>query len=162
MAPGDASPIRGRFALRLAVVWAVLFGLYLLFAGSLGLGEAGAGAVSAGLGSLWWARAGRTGGIHFSGWTRSLGPVWKAVAAMPAATARVGGQLVGAVLRGGPPGIVAYRRDADSAWASADTPAERAFGLIGASLAPDTYVLRENGGDGGIVEHSLSPEGARP
>jgi hypothetical protein len=162
MASGDAPSNHGHHARRLAVVWAVLFGLYMLFAGSLSLTEAGTGAVCAGLGALWWARAGRTGGTHFSGWTRSLRPVWDALLAMPGATARVGGRLVGAALRGGPPGSVAYRRDADSAWATADTPAERALGLIGASLAPDTYVLRENGGDGGIVEHSLSPEGSRP
>jgi hypothetical protein len=162
MASGDASSMSGHFALRLAVVWAVLFGLYMLFAGSLSLDEAVTGAACAGVGSVWWARAGRTGGIHFSGWTRCLGPVGKALAAMPGATVRVGGQLVGAVLRGGPPGSVAYRRDADSAWADAETPAERALGLIGASLAPDTYVLREHGGDGGIVDHALSPEGVRP
>ncbi len=162
MTSGDAPSMSRHFALRLAVVWAVLFGLYMLFAGSLSLDEAGVGAACAGAGGLWWARAGRTGGTHFSGWTRSLRPVWDALVAMPGATVRVGGQLVGAVLRGGPPGSVAYRRDADSAWAQADTPAERALGLIGASLAPDTYVLRENGGDGGIVDHSLSPEGTRP
>jgi hypothetical protein len=162
MASDDASSMSGHFALRLSFVWAVLFGLYMLFAGSFSLDEAGAGAVCAGFGALWWARAGRTGGTHFSGWTRSLRPVWDALLAMPGATARVGGRLVGVVLRGGPPGSVAYKRDADSAWAQADTAAERALGLIGASLAPDTYVLRENGGDGGIVDHALSPAGKHP
>lgn len=151
----------GHFALVLAVVWVELFALYILFAGSFSLNEGMVGAASAALGCIWWAFAGRSGGLRFSGWTASLRPVGHAVLALPGATARVGGQLVRAVIRGDTSGIVAYERDTGSAWANADSPAERALGLIAASLAPDSYVLREKGGDAGIVTHSLAPSGAK-
>lgn len=150
----------GRFALAIAAVWAVLFGLYVMFSGTLSLNEAVTGAGASALACVWWAFAGRKGGMRFSGWLRYLSLIGQAVLGLPRATATVAGQLGRIAVHGGPPGVVAYERDADSAWAYADAPAERALGLIAASLAPDSYVLREKGGDAGIVEHSLAPRGA--
>ncbi|MCJ2013042.1 hypothetical protein [Methylobacterium sp. J-076] len=152
----------GHFALALAVAWVTLFAFYLMFAGSVSLNEAGTGAAAATLACIWWAFGGRRGGMRFSGWPSALGPLWRATVGLPAATAKVAGQLARAAIRGAPPGTVDYERDADSAWATAEAPAERALGLIAASLAPDSYVLREKGGDAGIVTHSLAPQEARP
>lgn len=149
----------GRFALAIAVVWVVLFGLYLMFSGTFSLNEAMTGAGASALSCVWWGFAGRGGGIRFSGWIRYLSPIGQAILALPGATAKVAGQLARIALQGGPPGAVAYERGAESAWAHGEAPAERALGLIAASLAPDSYVLREKGGDAGIVEHSLAPRG---
>ncbi len=151
----------GHFALTTAAAWLVLFALYMLFAGSFSLDEAATGAGAATLACIWWALGGRGGGMRFSGWTGFLSPVWQSLLALPGATFHVGRQLLGFVLHGAPPGRTTYERDADSAWAMADAPAERALGLIAKSLAPDSFVLREKGGDAGIVEHSLSESEAR-
>lgn len=153
---------RERVALGVAGAWLVLMGLYILFVGSLSLNEAMAGAASALLASLWWARTGRIGGKHFDGWFSALRPLTGALLAMPAATVKVGGQLVGVVLRGVPQGTVAYRRGADSTWASSDKPAERAYGLIATSLAPDSYILRDDEGNGGVLDHALARQEPRP
>lgn len=158
--PSDSAAANPRlFALTAAAAWVVLFALYLLFAGSFSLDEAATGAAAATLACLWWALGGRRGGMRFAGWTRHLGRLAKATLALPAATARVAGQLVHHIRYGRPPGRTLYERDAESAWAVADTPAERALGLIAKSLAPDSFVLREKGGDAGIVEHRLSGGG---
>ncbi|GJE40542.1 hypothetical protein [Methylobacterium persicinum] len=162
MSPPPTTSSPGRFALAIAAVWLLLFALYILCAGSLSLNEGLAGAVTAALGSIWWAFAGRGGGMRFSGWMSGLGPVGHAILGLPGATGRVAGQLVHAVIGGGPRGSVAYERDAESAWANAELPAERALGLIAASLAPDSFVLREKGGDTGIVMHTLAPVGGKP
>lgn len=146
----------GHFALTTAFAWVVLLALYMLFAGSFSLDEAATGAAAASLACLWWALGGRRGGMRFTGWTRHLAPIAGAILTLPAATVRVAGQLVHTIRHGEPPGTTAYERDADSAWAMADAPAERALGLIAKSLAPDSFVLREKGGDAGIVEHRLS------
>lgn len=161
MLPPSRTRRPGDFALVIAVIWVILFALYILFAGSLDLNEGIAGAAAAALGCIWWAFAGRRGGMRFSGWIVSLRPIGDAIVALPRATARVAGQLVRAAIGGAPPGTVTYERDADSAWTRADRPAGRALGLIAASLAPDSYVLREKGGDAGIVTHTLAPSGAR-
>lgn len=156
MSPASATETSKHFARTTASAWVVLFALYMLFAGSVSLDEAATGAAAATLACLWWAFGGRRGGMRFDGWTRHLGPLGRAVLALPAATARVAGHLVLPIRRREPPGTTAFERDADSAWAVADAPAERALGLIAKSLAPDSFVLREKGGDAGIVEHRLS------
>jgi len=163
MPPGDASSMsRERLALGVAGAWLVLMALYILFVGSLSLNEAMAGATSALLASLWWARVGRIGGKHFDGWFTALRPLGGALLALPAATMKVGAQLVGIVLRGVPQGDVAYRSGADSAWARSDEPAERAYGLIATSLSPDSYILRDDEGDGGVLDHALTRPGPQP
>ncbi|MFC6790140.1 hypothetical protein ACFQE0_11235 [Methylobacterium komagatae] len=161
MSQPSAATKPGHFALTTAAAWVVLFALYMLLAGSLSLDEAATGAGAATLACIWWAVGGRGGGMRFSGWTGFLGPIWRSLIALPGATIRVGRQLLGFVLHGAPPGHTTYERDAASAWATADAPAERALGLIAKSLAPDSFVLREKGGDAGIVEHSLSESEAR-
>ena len=143
-------------------VWAVLFALYVLFVGSLSLNEGLVGAASAAISCLWWAKAGRIGGKRFDGWASALRPLGGALVALPAATMTVAHQLVMVVLRGGPDGAVAHRSGNDNAWAHADRPADRACGLIAASLAPDTYIVRDDGGDGGILDHALARDGAHP
>lgn len=149
----------GHFSLALVGAWATLFSLYFLFAGSVSLNEAATGVAASTLACIWWAVGGRRGGMRFAGWFGALGPVGHAVLTLPAATVKVAGQLVRTAFHGSPPGDVSYERDANSAWATAEAPVDRALGLIGASLAPDSYVLREKGGDAGIVEHSLSTWG---
>ena len=159
MPSASATARPGHFALAALAAWVILFALYLLFAGSVSLDEAGTGAAAATLACIWWAFGGRRGGMRFAGWLYHLAPLGRAVAALPGATARVAGQLVHHIRYGRPPGRTVYERDSDSAWANADTPAEQALGLIAKSLAPDSYVLREKGGDTGIVEHRLSGGG---
>lgn len=159
MASNSAAARPGHFALAALIAWVVLFALYLLLAGSTSLDEAATGAAAATLACIWWAFAGRRGGMRFGGWAHHLAPLGHAVIALPGATARVAGQLNHHILYGRPPGRTVYERDSDSAWANADTPAEQALGLIAKSLAPDSFVLREKGGDAGIVEHRLSGGG---
>ncbi len=144
------------------MVCGVLFGLYVLFVGSISINEAIAGALSTIVATLWWIRIGRMNGVRFAGWLAAMRPLGGALAALPGATIKVGRQLVGVIVRGGPPGAVAYRREEDSAWASADRPAERAFGLIAASLSPDSFIVREDGGDKGTLDHALARGGSKP
>ncbi len=161
MPPADHPDMaRRRFVAGLSVAWAVLFGLYLLFSGSVGIDELIAGSGSALVGCVWWARAGRIGGKRFDHWFPALRPLGGALLMLPGATVRVGAQLLSVVVRGTPEGSVAYRRGTDSDWATADRPAERAYGLIAASLSPDTFILRDDGGDGGIVDHALARKDA--
>jgi hypothetical protein len=141
---------------------AVLFGLYVLCVGSISVNEALAGALSTGLAILWWVRIGRLNGVRFAGWFPAMRPLGGALLALPGATAKVAGQLARVVIRGAPQGAVAYRRESDSAWATAERPAERAFGLIAASLSPDSFILRDDGGDRGILDHALAREGGTP
>ncbi len=141
---------------------AVLFGLYVLCVGSISINESLAGALSTGLAILWWVRIGRMNGVRFAGWFPAMRPLGGALLALPGATAKVAGQLVRVVIRGGPPGAVAYRRGTDSAWATAERPAARALGLIAASLSPDSFILRDDGGDQGILDHALGREGETP
>lgn len=162
MSSASATAKPGHFALTTAAAWVVLFALYMLLAGAFSLDEAATGAAAATLACIWWAFGGRRGGMRFAGWTRQLGPIARAVLALPGATARVAGQLVHHIRYGRPPGRTLYERDADGAWANADLPAERALGLIAKSLAPDSFVLREKGGDSGIVEHRLAGGGDEP
>jgi hypothetical protein len=152
--PPEAKP--GPSVVTAIAVGIVLFGLYVLFVGSISVNEAIAGGISTALAVAWWAGIGRRDGVRFAGWLPAMRPVGDALLALPRATARVAGQLLHVVLRGGPEGAVAYRREADSAWASAERPVERAFGLIAASLSPDSYILREDGGDKGILDHALA------
>ncbi len=159
MSSDSAAANHRLFALTAAAAWVVLFALYLLFAGSFSLDEAATGAAAATLACLWWALGGRRGGMRFAGWTRHLGP-HRQGDPRPARRDGAGGGATRPPhpLRppAGPDPLRAGRR---SAWAVADTPAERALGLIAKSLAPDSFVLREKGGDAGIVEHRLSGGG---
>lgn len=135
---------------------AVLFGLYVLCVGSISVNEALAGALSTGLAILWWVRTGRMNGVRFAGWFPAMRPLGGALLALPGATAKVAGQLARVVIRGGPPGAVAYHREKDDAWATAERPAERAFGLIAASLSPDSFIVSDDGGDQGVLDHALA------
>jgi hypothetical protein len=156
MPPGASPPARrGRSALGIATTWVVLAGLYVLFVGSFSLSEAIAGSVSAALGCAWWVHTGGRGDIRFPGGIGELRPLGTALLGLPGATLRVASELAGTVARGSPLGTVGYRRDAGSAWARADEPGERALGLVAASLAPDSFVLREDAGDSGILDHRL-------
>jgi len=159
MSSASAAVRPGHFALTTAFAWVVLLALYMLFAGSFSLDEAATGAAAATLACLWWAFGSRRGGMRFAGWTGQLGSIGRAILTLPRATGRVAGQLVHHIRYGRPPGRTLYERDADSAWANAEAPAERALGLIAKSLTPDSFVLREKGGDAGIVEHRLSGGG---
>lgn len=143
------------------VVCVVLFGLYVLFVGSISVNEAIAGGLSTILATLWWVRIGRMNGVRFAGWLAAMRPLASALVTLPGATMKVARQLGGVVVRGAPPGAVAYRREEDSTWAFADRPAERAFGLIAASLSPDSYIVREDGGDKGTLDHALAREGSK-
>ena len=156
------SPRRGYPFLRFAGVWAVLFALYVLFVGSLSLNEAIVGTASAALACLWWAKAGRVGGKQVDGWASALRPLGGALVALPGATMTVARQLVTVVLSGGPDGAVAHKSPKDAPWAHADAPAERAYGLIAASLSPDAYIVREDEGDGGLLDHALARGGSAP
>lgn len=144
------------------VVCVVLFALYVLFVGSISVNETIAGGLSTILATLWWVRIGRMNGVRFAGWLAAMRPLGGALAALPGATLKVGRQLVGVIVRGGPPGSVAYRPEGESAWASADRPAERAFGLIAASLSPDSFIVREDEGDKGTLDHALARGGSKP
>lgn len=154
-------PTVARLALGLAFVWVALFGIYVLFVGSLSVNEALAGGGSVTFACLWWARSGRITGKHFNGWLMALRPLGGALAGLPGGTAKVAGQLAAVAFHGGPQGGVAYRRGADNGWASSDWPAERAYGLIATSLSPDSYIVRDDEGDRGILDHALDRDGGR-
>ncbi|MDP4024183.1 hypothetical protein Q8W71_16260 [Methylobacterium sp. NEAU 140] len=149
----------GSRILHRAAVWIVLAAVYLLFAGSVSLNEALAGAVCASLGTLWWDRAARRGGLSFRVALPALRPLAEAALGLPRRTLRVGARLARALVDGRDLGTVERRTAAGIPWTRAEgpeAPAVRAFGLLGASLAPDSYVMHLDTEHGQVMCHVLT------
>ena len=146
--------------MRVALVWIVLAGTYVLFVGSFGTNEAIACAASASLAALWWHQVARRGGTRFAIPPGAVTAIARAAAGLPARTAWVAARLAGACLGVDGSGSSRTRPLSASGWPGATARGDegatgRALGLLAASLAPDSYVLRLNTARRDIVEHTL-------
>jgi hypothetical protein len=148
------------FMLNLIALWTTLAGLYLVLAGTVSLTEAVCAAFCASLGVVWAWRACSHGTLRF-GFSRStLATVGASVAAVPAQLAEVGRRLVGCVLGRKTTGSTRTRPLHDLATSPVPADARqaagwRAVGVIAASLAPASFILRLEPGHDRLLEHGF-------
>jgi hypothetical protein len=123
------------------IAWALLGGVYLLFAGQASADELVAAAACGLAGALWSAALGRVATVRFRWSGRALGALGHGVAGLPSGAAKVAGALVAALFgraRGRlveAPFVHGRREDrTDVAW--------RAAAVLGRSTAPDSFVVR--------------------
>ncbi|SDM43125.1 hypothetical protein SAMN05216360_10271 [Methylobacterium phyllostachyos] len=158
MQAGPIKALKDRSTRDAVAIWLLLAATYLVFAGSVSLNEGLAMVACATLGTIWWWAVGRRGGIRFRFSRALLKPFGAALLGMPRQTVRVGVHLARAVLGQTGGGVVRERSAAEIAWATphgGTAPAERAVGLLAASLAPDSYVLTIDRPHGTVVTHAL-------
>ena len=139
----------------LVCAWIGLFASYLVFAGQASTDELVAGAICAAAASLWWAVTRRASAHRFAfdqGCWAAAGRAWLK---LPRATLSVAQVLLRAL---GRPQAGAVDRRFYAHGRRAD-PAEcgrRAVGVLAASLAPDSFVLRTPADREEIVVHGLT------
>jgi|GEM_PF-1391386 len=158
MRAGPISGLKDRSTRDAVAIWLLLAVTYLVFAGSLSVNEGLAMVACATLGTVWWWAVGRRGGIRFHFDRAMLKPLGMALLGMPRQTVRVGVHLAQALLGRAEGGVVRERSAAEIPWATphgGTASAERAVGLLAASLAPDSYVLSLDREHGTVVTHAL-------
>ena len=134
--------------------WICLFAAYLVFAGRASLDEGVAGAVFAAAAVLWWIATGRASSHAFSFDAASWRAVGRACRKLPGATLSVGAALLSAVT-GRQGGAVAHGFYAHGGHGDPADAGRRAIGVLAASLAPDSFVLRTPAERDEIVVHAL-------
>jgi hypothetical protein len=145
-----------------AIVWCVLFGLYLLFAGTVGVTEAIAGVVAASLatGLMAFVHAGRDRFLRLRPPLRALA---RPLLGVVTDSGRVAAVLVRAILRRpvGPVGTV-VRQDFRQGGENADDAGRRGIVTLSASLAPNGYTLHIPEGENVMVMHRLAAVAPSP
>ena len=143
--------------LRASVAWCVLFGLYLVLAGSTGVTEiaAGAGATSLATLLIVLVHDKRRRSLVLRPPPRVL---LRSAIALATDSARIGLVLLRAILRR-PPGAVGsvVRHPFAGGGETARDAGRRGLVTLLASLAPNGFVLHVPGGDDGLMLHRLAP-----
>lgn len=148
--------------LKIAGISLASFALYLLFAGQLGAHEAWTGAAIASLTPLWARRVQARASRHFAVSRVHVAPWLRGLARLPPATLRTGIALLRALGSGTDLGHAqrwVFQRGRE------DDPVERgrrASAVMLASLAPESFVLRTDPGDGGVLIHALGEAVPQP
>ncbi|KAB1072737.1 hypothetical protein [Methylobacterium planeticum] len=147
--------------LQFAALWLLLSGIYLLFAGTLSLTETAAAVLCGLLAAIWTRCAGDPGEIRFRLRPDLFRPVLRAASELPGQTFSVGLRLAKAAVRGGSGGSALTAASSTlSRFSLADSNpearADRAVGILAASLAPRSYVVRLDPERGIVVMHDLS------
>jgi hypothetical protein len=123
------------------VIWCVAFGSYLLFAGTISFNEVITGALAATLAAAWAYLVSSCSRRRFGAHLEQIAPGFRAAASLGPATLRTSAVLARVAVRGGSPGRAA--RNA-LRFGVCDDPAarsRRALAVLGASLAPDRFVI---------------------
>ena len=136
--------------------WACLLAFYLIMAGQLSLDEVGAGAVCAAAGVLWWSITRRASARTFSFDFESCTATGRACRNLPHGTFAVAAALL-RTIRDGKGGAVATGLFAHGQKVDPADSGRRAVGVIAASLAPDSFVLRTPSARDEIVVHTFPP-----
>ncbi len=141
------------------MTWPAAFGSYLVFAGTISGSEIATGIVVAALTTLWAALIRLDSEVQFAFRGDALMRMLKELLRVPIAAIRVGARLLAAIA-GRPPGrpvLQQFRYGAE------DDPMERsrrAAAVLGASVAPDKFVLRIDKGRDVVLLHEIG-ESAR-
>lgn len=133
----------GVFMIRIAVVWCLGFGFYLLFAGTVSADELATAAVLASFATAWAALIRNAAApVRFAVFRQLFAAGLRAVFGLVPATVRTWGTLLRAAVSGRSPSRATV---ADFRYGVEDDPRERsrrALAVLGASLAPDRFVVR--------------------
>jgi len=133
------------------LVWIASAAAYLLFAGGFGADELAAAAACGLAGALWSAALARAAPARLRIGAAELGELGRAVAGLPRAAAQVAAELGRAIVEGGGGAIV---RQALPPGVQGDA-GRRAVAVLARSLAPDSFVVRDQAGGGEVVAHVL-------
>lgn len=125
----------------LLCVWACLLATYLLFAGSVSADEVVAGALCAASAVLWWVATRRTSAHTFAFGPGCWAAAWRALRGLPGATLSVA-TMVLRTRAGGQVGEVTSCFFDNGRRTDPSDGGRRAIGVLAASLAPDSFVLR--------------------
>ena len=141
------------------ILWAELFGFYLLFAGHVGTTEllagAPAGLAAAVVGFVLHRVANRRFRLRRAPWGRVLAASF---GALPQDTVAVGRRLLRALLHRPDSTAGRLRRQAFVPGGNgADDAGRRGTITLAASLAPNRFVLREQSKHGALLVHELAP-----
>jgi hypothetical protein len=138
------------------VIWCVAFGSYLLFAGTVSFNELVTGAMVATLVTAWAYLISDSARRRFSAHREQIVPTLRALGSLGPASLRTTAVLIGVTLRGGSPGRATRNRlrfgvDDDPAARS-----RRALAVLGASLAPDRFVVNLDQRRSEAVMHAVA------
>ena len=136
--------------------WVCLVAIYLLLAGQVSGDEIVAGAVCAAAAVIWWVGTHRASDHRFAFDAGSWAAVGRACRNLPWAVLSVGAVLLRALVRP-EAGEVAHWFFAHGRRTDPGDGGRRAIGVLAASLAPDSFVLRTPAERDEIVVHTLVP-----
>jgi hypothetical protein len=138
------------------VIWCVAFGSYLLFAGTISFDELITGAVVATLAAAWAYLISDCSRRRFSAHREQIIPALRTIAGLGPATLRTALILARVAMRGGTPGRAMRSR---LRFGVCDDPAarsRRALAVLGASLAPDRFVVHLDHRRSEAVMHAIA------
>jgi hypothetical protein len=143
-------------------IWFIAFGAYLLFVGEISRNELVTGCVLASFAAVWAYSAREISNVRFAASRRQIRPILRATAKLGPATARTGIQLLYFAANGG---RLARAVQVTFESGAADDPADRsrrAIAMLGASLAPDRFVVNEDRGRSRVDIHEITRSGRDP
>lgn len=122
------------------LVWCLAFATYLLFAGRVSLDEVLTAGVVSCLATSWTFLVRRTSQLRFAFTVGAVSHLLRALSRLPSGAARAGGVLIKIAGQGGSPGRPEERRFRYGGTGAVHRT-RRALVVLGASLAPDRFVV---------------------
>ena len=144
------------------VIWCLAFGSYLLFAGTISMSELLTGVVVAIAAAVWASLIRASSRLHFEARPQQIPPAIRALAALLPATMRTAAVLGKVAAHGGSPSRSMRSRFRPGESEDRRERSRRAIAVLGASLAPNRFVVNAERGRGEALLHSIDRSDDEP